>query len=93
MESELWDTWKGLNLRLGVLDGLRYLSRHYQIVIFSRESTNDSYSQEKGGRDTTPGEQTKVIKHLLQTNKEIRLDGLYRSIKPHREQNMYDDYT
>ena len=29
LEEELWETWKGLNLRQGALDGLKYLSRHY----------------------------------------------------------------
>ena len=43
IEQELNGTWRGMNLRLGALDGLKYLSQQYQLVIFSRETIEESW--------------------------------------------------
>ena len=48
-EQELMQTWRGLNLRQGVLEGLRYLSTQYQLVVFSRETIEESWFEQRGG--------------------------------------------
>ena len=72
---------------------MRYLSTQYQIVIFSRETTEDSWFEKKGGQVAGSDEQTNVIKKLFSEHNEIKLDGLYSSIVSHRAQNMFDDYS
>lgn len=39
-----------LIIRAGALEGLKMLSNHFQLVIFSRESIEDSWSISSGGQ-------------------------------------------
>ena len=39
-----------INIRAGALEGLKMLSNHFQLVIFSRESIEDSWSISSGGQ-------------------------------------------
>ena len=43
-------TFEQINLRLGALEGLKLLSTHFQLVVFSRESKEDSWQNENGGQ-------------------------------------------
>lgn len=45
-----------MNLRLGALEGLKYLSRQFQLVIFSRETIEESWFEQKGGQVAGSGE-------------------------------------
>lgn len=51
LEAELAKNYLGLNLRAGSLEGLRYLSNYFQLVVFSRETIADYYSAQTGGRE------------------------------------------
>ena len=82
-----------VNLRAGVLDGLRYLGQHFQLVIFSRETIEDSWFQSVGGQSPTPEVQTKAIENFLQQNPDIKYDGLYASVLNAKSQTMTDDYS
>ena len=39
-----------VNLRAGAIDGLRYLSQLFQLIIFSRETVEDSWFESQGGQ-------------------------------------------
>ena len=39
-----------VNLRAGVIEGLRYLSQLFQLIIFSRETIEDSWFESQGGQ-------------------------------------------
>lgn len=39
-----------VNIRAGAIEGLKLLSYHFQLVIFSRESHEDSWSNTSGGQ-------------------------------------------
>ena len=55
-----------VNLRAGALEGLRYLSQLFQLVIFSRETIEDSWFESKGGQVAESELQTKAILNLIQ---------------------------
>jgi hypothetical protein len=57
--EERFENWNNLNLRNDAISGLRYLSSCFQLVIFSRESLEDSWGQES---QIEFGGQTKTIK-------------------------------
>lgn len=81
-----------MNLRQGALDGIRLLSNHFQVVVFSRESQEDSWSSTEGGQIVKFNEQNKQIKALLQAHPDLRLDGFYTSLVPVKQQTLWDDY-
>jgi hypothetical protein len=43
--------WNNLNLRSDTLEGLVYLANCFQIVVFSRESVEDSWGLDRGTDD------------------------------------------
>lgn len=55
-------------VRIGAIDGLRYLSKHFQIVIFSRDSDYEDLGQ--------PYSQIQMIQSYLNYN-DIIVDGIY----------------
>ena len=68
------------------------MSHHYQLVIFSRESLEDSWGLD-GGQIPPFGEQTKVLKQLLIANSEIKIDAFYCSTLPPKKTGLCDDYS
>jgi len=79
-----------LNLRQDAVSGLRYLCSCFQLVIFSRESIEDSWGQES---EESFGSQSKTIKQFLQTHPDIPIDGYYCSTLPPRKTGLCDDYS
>ena len=67
-------------MRTGAIDALRLLTNHFQVVIFSRETQEDSYCVDKGGRDIKFYEQNKQIKQWLKHHYDLRIDGYYTSL-------------
>lgn len=47
------------NLRPGAIDGLKLLSTHFQTVVFSRESKEDSWLNKNGGQTAKFNDQNK----------------------------------
>ena len=65
MANHMW-------IRIGTIDGLRYLSKHFQIVIFNRDSDYEELNQ--------PYSQIHMIQSYLQYN-DIIVDGIYGQSK------------
>ena len=80
-------------LRSGVVEGLKYLSSLFQLIIFSRETVEDSWFQSKGGQLPQSGVQTTAILNWLQQNPDIKLDGFYASSVSAKQQTMTEDYS
>lgn len=55
-------------IRIGTIDGLRYLSKHFQIVIFNRDSDYEELGQ--------PFSQIQMIQSYLHYS-DIIVDGIY----------------
>ena len=69
-----------VNLRGGVIEGLKQLSQMFQLIIFSRETIEESWFDKQGGQSPVPSVQTKAILNFLTQNPDIKLDGLYASL-------------
>jgi hypothetical protein len=62
------------------------------VVVFSRESNEDSWYNTEGGQNVKFNEQNKIIKTLLREHQDLRLDGFYSSLVPAKMQTVWDDY-
>jgi len=82
-----------VNIRAGALEGLKLLSYHFQLVIFSRESPEDSWSNTTGGQIPGFNDQNKQIKLFLKGHPEIKIDGYYTSLVPVKQQTIWEDYS
>lgn len=59
--------------------------------MFSRETTEDSWSVTQGGQNAKFNEQNKMIKQLLKAQ-DVRIDGYYTSLVAVKNQTFWDDY-
>ena len=81
-----------INIKPGTIEGLRLLRNYFQLVVFSREQIEDSWTQSEGGQNVKFNEQNKLIKQTFKEIVDVKLDGLYSSLIPTKAQNMWDDY-
>ena len=82
-----------LNLRPGVIDGIKLLQNHFQVVIFSRETIEDSWAAPDGGQYTLFNVQNKMIKDFLSQQPDLKIDGYYVSLQSTKVQSLTDDYS
>jgi len=84
--------FESVNLRPGALEGLKLLCTHFQVVVFSRESKEDSWVNENGGQTANFNDQNKQVKRFVKAFPDIRIDGLYSSLISVQAQQIWEDY-
>ena len=91
--QDLSNLFGGLQIRAGVIDGLKYLSKLFQLVIFSRETIEETWFSRQGGQVPNIESQTQNIKAFLQWYQDIRLDAFYSTTMNPKQQGLTDDYS
>lgn len=63
-------------IRIGSIDGLKYLSKHFQIIIFNRDTCFEDFNHKYS--------QIQMIQSYLIQN-DIVVDGIYSTSKAHQQ--------